>query len=65
MNSWKTTVCGVLAAVTAIFNGAIAMLDADAATNPDYAVIIATVIAAIGLIAARDNSKSSEDVGVK
>lgn len=39
------------------------MLDADPNTNPDWTALIAAVTAGVGLIAARDNDKSSEDVG--
>ena len=65
MKSWKTTVCGVLAVVVAASNAAMAILDSDPATNPDWAIIAATLMTAIGLFSARDNGKSSEDVGVK
>ncbi|HOX08973.1 MAG TPA: hypothetical protein PK280_21435 [Planctomycetota bacterium] len=65
MKSWKTTVFGVCAIMTAVA-GAVSLLgDGDPATNPDWTAVCAAVAAGIGLIAARDNKVSSEDVGVK
>lgn len=63
--SWKTNVCGVSAAVVAIGNALIATFDGVDTTNPDWPVVIATIVAAVGLLFARDNDKSSEDVGAK
>ena len=61
--SWKTTAAGISAIVAAVAGAAKLMLDADPNTNPDWTAIIAAVTAGVGLIAARDNDKSSEDVG--
>ena len=63
--SWKTTTFGVLTILSALMNAAMAVLDGNAATNPDWTVVITAITAGVGLIAARDNNKSSEDVGVK
>jgi hypothetical protein len=65
MNSWKTTACGILAIVVAVGTCLRAMWDSDPATVADWSVVISSVMAGVGLIAARDNSKSSEDVGAK
>lgn len=66
MKSWKTTVCGILAAIAAgITWVAIPLLDEDPMTTPDWAAWIAAVAAAIGLWYARDNDKTSESVGAK
>ena len=61
--SWKTTAAGLSAIVAAVAGAAKLMLDADPNTNPDWTALIAAVTAGVGLIAARDNDKSSEDVG--
>ena len=63
--SWKTTTFGVLTILSALMKAAMAVLDGNAATNPDWTVVITAITAGVGLIAARDNNKSSEDVGVK
>ena len=66
MKSWKTTVCGILAAVAAgITLVAIPMLDEDPATAANWGAFGATLAAAIGLLFARDNNKTSEDAGAK
>lgn len=63
--SWKTTTLGVLTILAAASNAGIALLDADPATNPEWAVVIAAITAGIGLMTARDHDKSSEDAGIK
>lgn len=65
MKSWKTTAAGVIAALTAILGAASALLDGNPATNPDYATVVAAVVAAVGLVFARDASVSSEQQGIK
>jgi len=65
MKSWKTTVFGVCAILTAVAGAVSLLADGDSATNPDWTAVCAAVAAGIGLIAARDNKVSSEDVGVK
>lgn len=65
MNSWKTTLLGVFSILSAVSNAAIALLDTDTATNPDWTIVLAAVMAGIGLICARDNSKTSEAAGAK
>ena len=64
-NSWKTTTAGIAAILCAITGAVGLMLDGKPDTNPDWTAVIAAVTAGIGLIAARDNDKSSEDVSVK
>ena len=65
MKSWKTTVFGVCAILTAVAGAVKLLVNNDPATNPDWTAVCAAVAAGIGLIAARDNGVSSEDVGVK
>ena len=61
--SWKTSGTGIAALLTIIGTVAKALLDNDPATNVDWATTMPGALAAIGLIFARDNNKSSEDVG--
>ncbi len=65
MKSWKTTVMGICAILTAVAGAIKLLVDGDPATNPDWTAVCAAVAAGIGLIAARDNSKTSESVGAK
>lgn len=65
MKSWKTTVAGI-GGILAAVGGALALLfDGKPDTNPDWTAVIAAVTAGVGLILARDNDKSSEDVNAK
>lgn len=66
MKSWKTTVCGILAALAGgITLVAIPILDNDPATVANWGAFGAALAAAVGLLFARDNDKSSESVGAK
>ena len=65
MNSKNTTLAGIAAAVGAIATAVTLFFDGDPATNPDWGVTIGLIMAAFGLLKARDNDKSSEDVGLK
>ena len=66
MKSWKTTTCGILAAVAAgITLVAVPLLDEDPATVANWGAFGATLAVAIGLLMARDNNKTSEDAGAK
>lgn len=60
--SWKTTAGGV-GTILAAVGGALTMLfDGNPATNPDWTIVIAAVTTGLGLIFARDNNKTSEQV---
>ena len=59
--SWKTSAAGYIALAIAILLGAQAIMDG---RTPDTESIIAA-LAGIGLIQARDDNRSSEDVGAK
>jgi len=61
MKSWKTTVAGVLSIGIAVGSAALVWLKTG--TVPDFAPVVASVTAGVGLIMARDNDKTSEDVG--
>jgi ABC-type cobalamin transport system permease subunit len=65
MKSWKTTVGGI-GAILAAVGGALSLLfDNNPATNPDWTGVVSAVTAGVGLIFARDNDKTSEDVKAK
>lgn len=63
--SWKTTGSGIAAIIAAVASAAQLLLDNNNLTNPDWSATIAAVTAGFGLIFARDNDKSSEDVSKK
>lgn len=64
--SWKTTAAGIGMIVTALFTMILQPLtDNDPATVPDYNVAVASIIAGVGLIMARDDNRTSEEVGAK
>lgn len=65
MKSWKTTVTGIAAVLTAIGSALTALFDNDPNTTLDVAVTASAIMAGIGLIFARDNNVSSEDAGAK
>lgn len=63
--SWKTTLAGVLQFVAIAADQIGLLFDGNAATNPDYGIIMASLVTLIGLIKARDNDVSSESAGAK
>jgi len=54
MKNWRTSVVGVLVAVSAWLSCAIAVLDADMATEPNYTLAVTMTVAAVGLLFAKD-----------
>lgn len=65
MKSWKTTVTGVAAILTAVGAALTALFDNDPNTTLDVAVTASAIMAGIGLIFARDNGVTSEKAGAK
>ena len=63
--SWKTSGAGFAAILVAVGSAITAVTDNDPTTNIDIGALTAALLAGIGLIFARDNNKSSEDVGSK
>lgn len=63
MKSWKTTVGGIGAILASVGGALQALFDGNPLTNPDWTAVSAAVMAGIGLISARDNNVTSEDVG--
>ena len=58
-NSPKTTLAGVGAILVAVGAAMSAMFDADPLTVPQWDVVIAAVLAGIGLIFAKDSKASA------
>jgi hypothetical protein len=65
MKSTKTTVAGMIAIVIAILVAVSAMIDDNPATVADWGAVGTSISVGVGLLLARDNDKSSEDVGNK
>lgn len=57
MNNRNTTIAGIGAILVAVGGLLTAMFDGDASTLPDYASVVAAVIAGVGLILAKDAKK--------
>lgn len=62
--SFRTNGAGIGAIVIAIGGIITGLTDSDPKT-PDWTASIAAIIAGVGLLAARDNKVSSEEVGAK
>ena len=65
MKSWKTSLTGIAAILTAVGAAIMALMDNDPATVIDVAATAAAVMAGVGLIFARDNNVTSEAAGAK
>lgn len=65
MKSYKTTGAAIAALIVAAAAVISAYVDGDPETVPNWSVAIGIAVASIGLFFARDNDKSSEDVGAK
>jgi len=63
--SKETTIAGLFAGVALIAGELSDLLDNDPATLFDITVVVAAVGMIVGFLRARDNNKSSEDVGLK
>ena len=63
--SWKTTVTGIGMVCAGLAQLIQPLVDNDPATTPNFELCIGMVTGGIGLIFARDNNKSSEDVQAK
>ena len=62
LKSWKTTCAGLAAILTALAN---ILQSIATGTSCDYQMAITGMLAGFGLLFARDNNKTSEDVGAK
>jgi len=63
--SWKTTTAGIGTILGAIGYALAAQFDTDPSTLPNWGGVIAAITSGVGLILARDNDKSSEQVGAR
>lgn len=63
--SWKTTAAGILGVVAVAAPQILAYLDSDPATLPQWGVVVAAILTACGLTAARDHDVSSESAGAQ
>lgn len=61
--SWKTTAAGLAAIFTSLGGILTALTDNDPKTVPEWSLAGPLIISGFGLLFARDNDKSSEDVG--
>lgn len=62
--SWKTGWLGILAVISAVITGiAVPLLDGNPATSANFEIVIPVVLAGFGVYQARDDDKTSEDVG--
>jgi len=64
MKSWKTTSAGILMIASALTDVGWAIIH-KTITQAEIMADITAVVGGIGLMLARDNDKSSEDVGAK
>lgn len=63
--SWKTTVAGIGTILAAVGAALAAQFDASPDTVPNWGAVATAITAGAGLLFARDNDKSSEDVKAK
>lgn len=65
MNSWRTTVAGVAVILSALSTAVQLLFDGNPQTNPDFNILAAQIATGVGLLVARDNNKTSENVGAR
>ena len=65
VKSWQTTAGGLAGFMVLVLQAAVALLDGDPDTQPDFTAILAMAPIAFALLKARDNNKSSSSVGAK
>ena len=58
MKDWKTTLAGILVVLGAACTQAVAMLDGNPATVPNWNIVLAAVPVAFGFIFAGDSKKA-------
>ena len=64
-SSWKTTTVAILLAVDAGLHAAMALMDNDPLTVPDWNMVVVLVVAAVGMLFARDANVSSQDAEIR
>lgn len=63
--NWKTSLAGLGAFITIAYPHVILLFDNDAATNPDWNIVVGAAIVFFGALFARDADKSSEDMKLR
>ena len=63
--SWKTSGTGLAVILIAVGTAITSITDNDPTTTIDIGSLVAACLAGFGLLFARDNNKSSEQIGVK
>lgn len=58
--SWQPKVAAIGALLTAVGDALTALADGDPSTSPDWALVAAVVVMAVGLFSARQNNVTSE-----
>jgi hypothetical protein len=54
LRSWRTTLAGVILILDAVGHVAYTLLDSNPETVPDWNMLVAVIVAAVGLIFAKD-----------
>lgn len=65
MKSWRTTIFGAGGVLAVLVSALQSLFDGNPQTNPDWNMVVAACLPAIGLLFARDHGVSSEDAGIK
>lgn len=64
--SWKTSSAAIASIIATILSLVVVpLIDSDESTKPQYAEAVSIISAGVGLLFARDNNKTSEDIGLK
>lgn len=62
--SWRTSIFGAGGLLTIIVNTVSMLMDGNPATNPDWSIVFAAAMPALGLLFARDEQVTSKEVGL-
>ena len=65
MKSWKTTLGGILSQLPIIWMQASKLIDGDSLTNPNWSILMGSVMAIAAFFYARDNNVTSEQAEAK
>lgn len=64
--SWKTTAIGVVTGIVMLGSAFLAQTDDNPDNDPDWLTVVPLALSAMGIgVFARDNNRSSEDVGAR
>jgi hypothetical protein len=64
LTSWRTTLTACILALDALGHAAVSLFDSDPLTTPDWNTVIVLLVAAAGLLFARDASVTSKESGL-